>query len=285
LTRESYDVDAGDGLRLHVEASGRGRSLVLLHGFTGSSKTWEPLRETLETNFRVMALDLPGHGRSSAPVDPRRYSLRRTADDVARVLDELEVKTTALMGYSMGGRAALHFAASHPDRLDALVLESTSGGISDAQEREERTLADTDLADILHRHGMTAFVDRWEKLSLWESQSALPATARAELRQQRLDNDPLGLANSLRGAGAAVDPLTDEDLTAIETPALLIAGALDHKYVAIARHLERIMQNAQTVIVPDAGHAVHLERPRELAQATLEFLSDRPRVRDTSHRV
>jgi pimeloyl-ACP methyl ester carboxylesterase len=132
---------------------------------------------------------------------------------------------------------------------------------------------------------MTAFVDRWEKLSLWESQSALPATARAELRQQRLDNDPIGLANSLRGAGAAVDPLTDEDLTAIETPALLIAGALDHKYVAIARHLERIMQNAQTVIVPDAGHAVHLERPRELAQATLEFLSDRPRVRDTSHRV
>lgn len=266
------DIEAGDDLTLHVAEGGQGTPLLLLHGFTGSVETWEHLRARFEENHHVIAIDLPGHGRSSSPADPERYSLLRTTDDIACSLDEIGVERTAVLGYSMGGRLALHFALRHPDRVTALILESTSPGLSDATLRDERRESDRDLADFIEREGMTAFVDRWESLSLWETQGHLPASTRAELRAQRLRGDPRGFANSLRGAGQAATASVEDELQRISIPTLLIAGALDLKYRRIAHQMEQSMPNARAVIVPGAGHTVHLEQPEAFSTATLDFL-------------
>ncbi len=267
------DIDVGNGLRLHAVRSGSGSALMLLHGFTGSAATWAPLRAALGDRFATIAVDLAGHGASSAPADPARYALGRLAVDLKRVLDHLDVARAALLGYSMGGRAALRFALEHPDRVSALVLESSSPGIADPAERESRRAADAALADAIERDGVAAFVDRWEALPLWATQHALPMAVRDKLRAQRLANTPSGLANSLRGAGAGAEADVTERLATLDGPTLLIAGALDAKYIAFGRSMERVMPRARLSIVESAGHAVHLERPAEFTALVAEFLA------------
>lgn len=272
----THDVELDDGLRLHVRSAGHGPPLVLLHGFTGSTETWAPFEAAFGARVTTIAVDLPGHGRSSAPADPARYALPRFASDLARVLDALAVTRAAVLGYSLGGRAALHFALRHPDRVAALILESASPGIGEERERAERAAADAALAEAIERDGVPAFVDRWEQLPLWASQAALPRSTRAALRAQRLRNDARGLANSLRGAGAGAAPSVAHRLHELHMPALIVAGELDPKYVAIGQALAAALPHAQLLRVPEAGHAVHVERPERFAGAVLDFLNGVP---------
>lgn len=269
---EQREIDVGDGLRLHVSRCGQGLPLVLLHGFTGSSRSWDTLRAKLE-GIETITIDLPGHGRSSAPSDPARYALDRSADDLARVLDALALERAAVLGYSLGGRAALRFALRHPPRACALLLESTSPGVSDPAARSARVASDEALAHRIECGGVEAFIGEWERLPLWKSQRSLPAAIRAELRGQRLANAPAGLANSLRGAGAAVDPPVTTRLSEVRAPTLLIAGDLDPAYVAHAHEMRAAMPGARLAIVTGSGHAVHLERPDELRRLVEEFVT------------
>lgn len=270
------DVDAGEGLRLRVRRTGTGAPLLLLHGFTGSLATWAFLEPALRDRHQLIAVDLPGHGGSSAPADPARYALPRLADDLALVLGTLGLSRVALLGYSLGGRAALHFTVRHPNRVAALILESASYGITKTTERDARRASDAALAAEIERDGVAAFVDRWEKLPLWHSQARLPRDVRDALRARRLDNSPAGLANSLRGAGAgAAAPLLDE-ISRIEAPVLLIAGALDRKYVELARAMQRSLPRARLEIVAGAGHSVHLEQPAAFVQLISAFLPAAP---------
>jgi len=271
---EHLKVDVDDGLVLHVVRSGTGPPLVLVHGFTGSAETWADLRRSMEDRFTIFAIDLPGHGQSSAPPLPERYSLDRFAHDLACVLDELQLAHVALAGYSMGGRAALRFALRHQARVVALILESTSPGIVDVAERAERKKADEAIADMIERDGMTAFVNYWERLLLWNTQTRLSGQERSRLRDQRLANSTRGLANSLRGAGAGVDESVIDKLESLDVPALIVAGALDEKYVAIAGAMQRRWPSASVSIVPDAGHAIHLERPEIFSELISNFLAE-----------
>src|SRR5262249_47420901 len=136
--------------------------------------------------------------------DPDRYRMERCVADLLALLDRLSVQQTAVLGYSMGGRVALHLALYAPERLWALALESTSPGIMDTAERESRRHSDAALAEAIERDGLVAFVDRWQALPLFATQARLPVAVREALRCQRLENNPQGLANSLRGLGAGM---------------------------------------------------------------------------------
>ncbi|OGO50508.1 MAG: 2-succinyl-6-hydroxy-2,4-cyclohexadiene-1-carboxylate synthase [Chloroflexi bacterium RBG_16_68_14] len=262
---------AVNGMHLNVEVRGEGPALLLLHGFTGSGATWTPHLEAWE-GFTTVAVDLLGHGQSDCPPDPARYRMERCVEDLTVLLDELGIRRAVVLGYSMGGRVALHLALHAPERLWALVLESASAGIEDAAEREERARSDAALAEAIERDGVAAFVDRWQDQPLFASQARLPAAIREEVRRQRLRNDPRGLANSLRGMGAGVqEPLLNR-LGELRVPVLLLAGALDEKYCALARLMAAALPCARLEVVPEAGHAVHLERPETFVGAVREFL-------------
>lgn len=258
-------------ISLNVELAGDGPALLLLHGFTGAAATWAPFVGRLNGR-RTIAVDLIGHGGSDAPADSERYRMERCVADLCAVLDALGVTRADVLGYSMGGRVALHLAAAAPERVRALVLESSSPGIADPAERRARLAADEALAAAIERDGLAAFVDRWERLPLFASQAALPAETRARLRAQRLRNDPAGLAASLRGMGAGRQESLWDRLGSLGMPALLIAGELDEKYRAIAGAMASAMPGARAEIVPGAGHAVHLERPHAFLDAVLSFL-------------
>lgn len=259
-----------NGIELNVRRQGSGPALLLLHGFTGSGATWQPFDWP---GYETIAVDLPGHGESDKPASAERYRMERCLEDLVSLLDELGVERAAVLGYSMGGRVALHLALHAPERLWALVIESASPGIENEAERAERRRSDGELADSIMRDGIAPFVDRWQAIPLFASQSRLSADAREQLRQQRLRNDPAGLANSLRGLGAGEQQPVYTRLREIATPALVLAGADDAKYRAIAKRTAGALPCARLQIVPDAGHAVHLEQPQTFSAAVREFLS------------
>ena len=161
----------------------------------------------------------------------------------------------------MGGRAALRFAIAHPERISALILESTSSGIHDENARRERVDTDETLARLIERDGITAFVNRWESLPMWNTQSALADSGRAALREQRLANNAKGLANSLRGAGAGADSPALALAKNITAPTLVLAGELDPPYVEHGRKLAAAIPDANLHVIPGSGHAIHLEQP------------------------
>jgi 2-succinyl-6-hydroxy-2,4-cyclohexadiene-1-carboxylate synthase len=260
-----------DGAELEVEATGRGPAVLALHGFTGTARTWAPLAAALRDQRRVLAPDLLGHGRSSAPADTARYVLERQADDLSALLAALDAVPADVVGYSMGARVALVLALRHPSVVRGLILESPSAGIRDAAERARRRAADEALAGQLERGGLASFVEAWEAQPLFASQSALTDDVRSRLRAERLSHDPRGLAASLRGAGQGVmGPLHDR-LAAVGCSTLVIAGALDPVGSARARLVAEGLPAAVLEIVDGAGHAPHLEQPEAFLRLAGEF--------------
>jgi len=255
---------------LHATVRGAGPPLVLLHGFTGSSADW-----TLPfAGRRVIAVDLPGHGRSPLPAPESR--LPEVADALVAVLDRLGIGCADWLGYSLGGRAALHVALRHPARVGRLVLESCSPGIADADTRAARAAADAALADALEREGLDAFVDRWLAQPLFASQARLPTAVRARARAVRLANTAAGLAAALRALGPGVQvPLWDA-LERIAAPVLLVVGADDAVYRRYATAMAARLPRAAVAVIPDAGHTAHLENPAAFAASVEDFLERRP---------
>ncbi len=261
-----------DGVAFHYEVAGNGFPLLLLHGFTGSAVSWRPFADAWG-GFRTISVDLIGHGETDSPPEETRYTMERCTSDLTTLLDRLGVGRVAVLGYSMGGRVALHLSLAAPARVAALALVSAGTGVEDTNERRVRVEMDRALADDIERDGTEAFVDRWEQLSMWASQARLPGATRAALRAQRLCNSPIGLANSLRGMGAgAQEPVLDR-VHELHIPVLLLVGAEDAKYRAIARSIQARLDHASLRVVEDAGHAIHFEQPAAFAPLVKEFLT------------
>src|SRR5699024_4100181 len=125
--------------KYHCITAGKGEPLVLLHGFTGTSDTWRPFMERWASAFRVIAIDLPGHGKTDTPDFPNMVEF---CDELAEILHLSSIKKCHLLGYAMGGRAGLSFSKRHPDYLESLLLESASPGLKTEGEREQRQKQD-----------------------------------------------------------------------------------------------------------------------------------------------
>lgn len=261
-----------NGIRLNVEQAGSGPPLLLLHGFTGSATSWQAISESFCAQFTTYAVDIIGHGDSDAPDDPQRYRMERCVEDLVALMDHLDLPAVNLLGYSMGGRVALHLALYAPERITQLILESASPGIVDTVEREARVRADEALAESIEREGVAAFVERWERLPLFASQEGLPFVHQQEQRRQRLRNSVTGLANSLRGMGAgAMEPVV-ERLGELQMPVMLIVGELDQKYCELGRMMVSAIPEARLEIVPGAGHTVHVDQPAAFGRLVLDYL-------------
>ena len=261
-----------DGLRLHVERRGSGPAVVLLHGFTGSTSTWESLTEVLAPEFEVIAIDIVGHGRSASPAEVDRYRMERCTDDLVAALRALGHERATWLGYSMGARTALQLAVRHPEAVDALVLEGVTAGVADAGERSARIAADEVLAERLDTEGLEAFIDFWQSIALWDTQAGTPDERLAALREQRMQSDPVGLANSLRGMGAGAQAPVHDRLGEIDVPVLLMAGSLDAKFTAIAHELLHGLPRAEFTAIAGAGHAAHFEDPDAFNEVVLAYL-------------
>ncbi len=242
--------------------------IFALHGFSGSGLDFEPLFHAGKARYTWTAPDMPGHGSLSGLRDATAY----TQEAFARQMDNLLPRGSVLLGYSMGGRMALHYAVTRPDAISALILISANPGNEDKAEREARKKNDTALADRILRIGAEAFLYEWEKHPLIASQKHIPAAIRNPMLDRRKQNTPQGLALSLlhMGTGSML-PLWDK-LDSITCPTLLVTGENDAAYCSVAKRMLPLMGNATHTIIPDAGHMTHLENLPAFLNSLTSFL-------------
>lgn len=231
-------------------------TVLLLHGFTHTGSSWEPVAAALGESYRVLTPDIRGHGAAG---DATPITLEAVLADLAPLLGSGGV---TLVGYSMGGRVALHAALASPDRVKRLVLIGASPGLADPGEREQRRLADEQLADEIERLSIKDFARGWAETPVL---AGLPAEARGRAHADRLRNRPAGLARALRGLGTGALPSLWDRLRELSMPVLLVAGERDEKFRQIAEEVAGSVPAAEVLVVPGVGHAVHLEAPDRVA--------------------
>jgi 2-succinyl-6-hydroxy-2,4-cyclohexadiene-1-carboxylate synthase len=215
--------------------------------------TWSPIAAAVGERYPVKLLDFTTW----------TFEQRLAEIDAAAGPDSV------LVGYSMGGRLALHAALRA--RLAGLVVLGASAGIEDARERRRRREADDELAEWIESHSIEDLVDRWEQNPVFASQS--PELVKAQ-RSGRLDHDPAKLAQLLRSAGqGALAPIWDR-LGTLTMPVMAMAGEKDPTYIEAAKKLAAAMQGSDPVVrvVEGCGHGAHLEAPDAVAREILEFL-------------
>ncbi|WP_099160036.1 2-succinyl-6-hydroxy-2,4-cyclohexadiene-1-carboxylate synthase [Virgibacillus ndiopensis] len=248
---------------------GEGQTIVLLHGFTGSSSTWEKFVESWRSDFQLVTVDLPGHGKTKTET-PR--SMETCCNDLMRLFEHLQLQEIHLVGYSMGGRTALSFAIAFPEYIKTLTLESASPGLELLEERENRISHDEKLALRIKSEGLVNFVDFWESIPLFETQKKLSDKIRKTIRKERLAQTEEGLAQSLRYMGTGSQPSCWHKLDQLNKPVLLIVGMLDTKFVQINIRMDKSLQSSRLVVVEDAGHAIHVEQADFFGKMVTEFI-------------
>jgi 2-succinyl-6-hydroxy-2,4-cyclohexadiene-1-carboxylate synthase len=229
-------------------------TVVLLHGFTQTRRSWRRTVQALGGRYRAVVPDLPGHGQAA----------HRTASFAAcaAYVRALAPARFSLVGYSMGGRVALHAGLALGERVERLVLVGAGPGLADPAERAARRSADLALADRIETIGLEAFAREWAAQPLFAGQ---PDRVAGAAHADRLRNSAAGLAAALRGLGTgAMEPLWDR-LGELAVPVSLVVGERDEKFRAIAERMAAHLPDARLVVVPGAGHAAHLESPEVVA--------------------
>lgn len=246
--------------------------IIFLHGFTGAANDWGFAMENIDDQYFPIAIDLPGHGKTEVSDMINDYTIDSISMIISTIIEKLQISKVVLLGYSMGGRAALSFAVQHPSRIKALILESTTAGIENADERNERLLSDAELAEKIENIGVDAFIKYWMGLPLFESQKSITQEEYQIIVKKKLNNNKKGLANSLRGFGVGKMVNLWNKLDNLGFPTLLITGSLDKKFEKTASKMKNRFPHSSHIIAGDAGHNVHLENPREFIKLVNNFL-------------
>jgi 2-succinyl-6-hydroxy-2,4-cyclohexadiene-1-carboxylate synthase len=230
--------------------------VLLLHGFTHTGASWEPVVAALGERYSALAPDIRGHGTAAGA---RPVTLEAVIDDLL----ELAPQRFTLGGYSMGGRIALHLALAAPSRVQRLILIGGSPGIAEPELGRERRHADERLAGEIERASVEEFARRWSQTPVL---AGLAPDVAARAHADRLRSDPVGLALALRGLGTGALPSLWDRLADLRMPVALVVGERDPKFREIAARMQAAMADAEVTVVPDVGHAVHLEAPELVAE-------------------
>lgn len=261
-----------NGVTYAYRKEGQGPVLLLLHGFTGSKETWTPFLQKWSKEYTVLAVDIIGHGESDAPLDYHRYEMKRVVEDLFLLLKEEQIYSAYVLGYSMGGRVAIAFAAAYPHLVKGLILESCTAGLEEA-ERQQRVQQDEALASFILQKGIVAFVDKWENIPLFiPLQQRLSSEGKKKLRLQRLQNSEIGLSNSLRGMGTGTQDSYWEKLKTFSFPVLLLCGEEDTKFCTIMKRMHYFLENSNYIKFSYASHAIHVEDSKNFGTIVSEHL-------------
>jgi pimeloyl-ACP methyl ester carboxylesterase len=256
-----------NGTRLFYEVKGVGPAVVLIHGGQLDCRMWDDQFDAFSRHFRVIRYDVRGYGGSVRP-----EALYSDADDLAALLDYLEVKTAHLVGLSLGGRIATDFVVAHPARVSSLALAGPGLSGYEPPVGTETDLRMWNIIKAARDEGPEKATALWLKdpfMSPAMEQARLASTLRKIARENAhcwLENPVL--QRSPRPAAAT-------RLGDIKVPTLLVVGDRDVPQIkATIATLNKGIIGAKKVVIQGAGHMVNMEQPSAFNDSVLSFLRE-----------
>ncbi len=259
-------------VELYYEVVGSGFPLVLVHEFSGSSRSWRRQVEAFRTRYSVVTYNCRGYPPSSVPRDPALYSQEQSVRDLLGLLDHLKIASAYVGGFSMGGAIALSFALDHPKRVRALILAGTGSGSTD---REQFIREYSPIVARLESAGPRAVFEEYytRMATRIQLRRKNPATWN-EFAEEFASLSGLGLAYTLRGVQFKRPTIysLEARLRELRIPTLILVGDEDEPALAPSRFMHKIIPNSKLIVFPGTGHTLNLEEPKRFNEAVPEFL-------------
>jgi 3-oxoadipate enol-lactonase len=264
--RERMNVQV-NGITLAYSDRGTGLPLVFLHAFPLNQTMWTPQADALSSRFRVITVDLRGHGESDAPL--WHYTLDQAAEDVRALMDHLSIGQAVLIGLSMGGYILFAFHRQYADRVKGLVLADTRAQADTAEGKEARF----QMAQVAYRKGAGAIADMMiPKLLSPETIDRRPDLVQT-VRAMIQGNEVSGIAGNLMAMAERDDSIPL--LGAIACPVQIVVGELDQATPpADAKLMADRIPSARLTVIPNAAHLANLEQPYAFTRIVRDFASD-----------
>jgi 2-succinyl-6-hydroxy-2,4-cyclohexadiene-1-carboxylate synthase len=242
-----------------VADGAREPTVIFVPGFMQPAEAWSEVAERLPERYPSVLLRHRQHEREG-----RLEEIAEAASAIAGPV--------VLCGYSLGGRLALHAAVRQPTAYAGLVVLGAAAGLDEPGARDARRAADEKLASWMETQSIERIVEIWERQPLFADQSEALIEAQ---RPGRLAQDPRSLAVLLRTAGqGTMEPIWAR-LGTLEMPVLALAGSRDERYRRASRRIASEARDGHAAVIENAGHAAHLQRPGEFADALVAFLDER----------
>jgi pimeloyl-ACP methyl ester carboxylesterase len=280
-SRDEY-VTTGSGVRLHyLDWGGQGTPLVLLHGLASSCRIWDFTAPLLAERFRVLALDQRGHGLSDKPGS---YTFADVTGDLASFMQSLGFEQAAIAGHSWGAAVALQFAATHADTPSAVAL--IDGGFTERSSSEmtwdkAQAMMRPPEIDGVPVETFVGYMKRWPDIAeIWSEQLAEMVLSNFEVRDQRVYRR-LPIPDHMKIAREIWEQKTSDLWKRVRCPVLLVPAVKESNdpraeiwNKAKAQGIEvarKALRNVAVVPMEDTIHDVPIQRPRQLAQAIIDF--------------
>lgn len=250
---------------LFYEDKGVGQTVVLLHGFCGSHSYWKYVMDGLTSYYRVIAIDLRGHGQSA--ISEESFTIDDMAEDVKLLLDSLEIERATIIGHSLGGYIALSFAERYDHLLEGIGLIHSTSYPDSEEGRKGRDKA----MENIQQNGMEGFIDELVK-KLFAPQNIHPFKGEVEFTKT------IGYSTKIQGAIGALEAMKNRvDKTRFikgyKKPLLLLAGQEDQiippekTFVSEGDHVTQ-------VLLENSGHMGMLEEPQAIIDVLKTFLTE-----------
>lgn len=255
---------------LHYKAAGEGEAVIFLHGYTGSTQDWIHQISAVSNQYKTIAVDHRGHGKSEAPTSEDDYAITIFSEDVYGLLKKLDIHRCCLVGHSMGGFMSLQFILDHPEMVKGLVLVDTSSGEWDVAPGYAELRAK--LNEIARTQGLEAAFEydaannpsRIERFKKHPEQREI---AKKRVMSTSVDGY-IYVANSF-GKWQSVTNRLEE----IKVPTLIFWGEEDLPFEKASRVLHQSIENSELVTVTGAGHSPHEDAPELFNKKLLAFLA------------
>lgn len=255
-----------NGITIGYSDRGTGLPVVFLHAFPLNRTMWTAQEDVLSSQFRIITIDLRGHGESDAPL--WHYSLDQSADDVRALLDHLSIQQAVLVGLSMGGYVLFAFYRTYAERVKGLVLADTRAQADTPEGKEGRS----QMAQTAYKKGPTAIADIMIPKLLSPATIQTRPEVVQRVRAMIEGNQISGIAGDLMAMAERLDsvPL----LKQIACPTQIIVGELDRATPpADAKLMAEQIPGARLALIPNAAHLANLEQPEAFNQIICSFMS------------
>lgn len=263
-----------NGITIAYNDQGTGLPIIFLHAFPLNRTMWTQQEEALSLQFRVITIDLRGHGESDAPL--WRYTLDQSVDDMHALLDQLAIQQALFVGLSMGGYTLLAFYRKYASRVKGLILADTKAQADTAEGKEGRF----QMAQTAYKKGPSAIAD----IMIPKLLSPATIQARPELVQQVRamieGNEISGIAGDLMAMAERPDSIPL--LKQIACPTQIIVGELDQATPpSDAKLMADQIPNAKLAIIPNAAHLANLEQPEAFTHIVATFAQELDKGKQT----